>query len=69
MRTVDRETAVRILHALTRHGETGEGDIKALTGDWHGYSRLRVGDYRVIFLAALDAVTILRVRHRSDVYR
>jgi mRNA-degrading endonuclease RelE of RelBE toxin-antitoxin system len=40
---------MRILVALTRYGESGEGDIKALSGEWDGYFRLRVGDYRVIF--------------------
>ncbi len=69
LRGVDRETAVRILRGLTRHGETGEGDIKALSGEWNGYFRLRVGDFRVIFQAAPDEITIVRVRHRSDVYR
>jgi hypothetical protein len=31
--------------------------------------RLRVGDFRVIFQAAPDEIAIVRVRHRSDVYR
>ena len=31
---MDREYAMRRLMALTRYGETGEGDIKALSGDW-----------------------------------
>jgi len=69
LRSVDREAAMRILVALTRYGETGEGDIKALSGEWDGYFRLRVGDFRVIFRIASDAVVIARVRHRSDVYR
>jgi mRNA interferase RelE/StbE len=69
LRAVDRDSAMRILHALTRFGDTGEGDIKALSGDWEGYCRLRVGDFRVIFEARPDQVTIMRVRHRSDVYR
>ena len=54
---------------LTRYGKTGEGDIRALTGEWQGYFRLRVGDYRIIFFAAPEEITVLRVRHRSDVYR
>jgi mRNA interferase RelE/StbE len=69
LRTVDREFAVRILHALTAYGESGMGDVKALAGQWQGYFRLRVGDYRVIFTIAPDEVTIIRVRHRSEIYR
>ncbi len=69
LRGVDRESAMRILIALTRYGESGEGDIKALSGEWEGYFRLRVGDFRVIFQITPEAVVIVRVRHRSDVYR
>ena len=69
LRGVDRESAMRILLALTRYGESGEGDIKALSGDWDGYYRLRVGDFRVIFTIASEGIVIVRVRHHSDVYR
>jgi hypothetical protein len=40
---------MRILIALTRYAETGEGDIKALEGKFTGVHRLRVGDWRVRF--------------------
>jgi|HubBroStandDraft_1064217.scaffolds.fasta_scaffold438724_1 mRNA interferase RelE/StbE len=69
LRSVDREHAIRILMALTRYGESGEGDIKALSGDWDGYFRLRVGDFRVIFQLTPESIVIVRVRHRSDVYQ
>ena len=39
---------MRILLALTRYGETGEGDVKRLT-DREGLCRLRVGKWRVFF--------------------
>jgi len=39
---------MRILLALTRFGETGEGDVKLLT-DRPGLYRLRVGKWRVLF--------------------
>ena len=69
LRAIDRDTAVRILEALTRYAETGEGSVRALSGDLQGFSRLRVGDYRVIFAAMPNEIVIVRVRHRSDVYR
>ena len=69
LRGIDREAARRILTALTRYGESGEGDVKALAGEWLGFTRLRVGDYRVIFSVAPEEITVVRVRHRSDVYR
>jgi mRNA-degrading endonuclease RelE of RelBE toxin-antitoxin system len=69
LRAIDREIAIRILNALARYGDSGQGDINALGGEWLGYARLRVGDYRIIFAAAPGEITIVRVRHRSDVYR
>src|SRR5260370_35608614 len=69
LRAIDREIAVRILNSLTRFADTGEGDVKALSGVWQTYSRLRVGDYRVIFSIRPEEVTVIRVRHRSEVYR
>jgi len=69
LRGIDREVAKRILTALTRYGESGEGDVKALTGEWLGLARLRVGDYRVVFSVSPVEITVVRVRHRSDVYR
>jgi mRNA interferase RelE/StbE len=68
LRAIERETAIRILRALDRYGDSGEGDVRALTGQWQGYFRIRVGDYRVIFMVAPEEITIVRVRHRSDVY-
>ena len=46
LRAIERETAIRILRALDRYGDSGEGDVRALTGQWQGYFRIRVGDYR-----------------------
>jgi mRNA-degrading endonuclease RelE of RelBE toxin-antitoxin system len=69
LRAIDRDIAVRILEALSRYGKTGEGNVRALPGVLQGFSRLRVGDHRVIFAATLDEIVVVRVRHRSDVYR
>jgi mRNA interferase RelE/StbE len=69
LRAIDRETAIRILRALTEYAESGIGDVKALSGLWKGFFRLRVGEYRVIFSITSEQITILRVCHRSDVYR
>ncbi len=32
LRGVDRESAMRVLLALTRYGDSGEGDVKAPSG-------------------------------------
>jgi len=49
---------MRILRALTRCSETGEGDIAKLT-DREGLYRLRVGKWRVFF--DLDAPGMARI--------
>ncbi|MEO8727702.1 MAG: type II toxin-antitoxin system RelE/ParE family toxin [Acidobacteriaceae bacterium] len=69
VRRIDRDIAMRILTALHRFAETGEGDIKKLQGE-SGELRLRVGDYRVRFTEdSANTLHIHSVRHRSEAYR
>lgn len=69
VRRIDRDVAMRILTALHRFAETGEGDIRKLQGG-SGELRLLVGDYRVRFTEeSQEALVIHTVRHRSDAYR
>ena len=69
VRSIEREAAFRILTALHRYAENGEGDVKSLMGEFEGMLRLRVGSYRVVFEEAEDTIHVLRVRDRRDVYR
>lgn len=69
LRAIDRETAVRILKLLMEYGQSGAGDVRSLSGEWQGYLRIRIGDYRVIFSVSSAEITILRVGHRSEIYR
>jgi len=60
---------MRVLLALTRYAETGEGDIKALEGSLIGTHRLRVGDWRVRFKRAERGVIhVLAVENRGQAY-
>ncbi|MGE4169254.1 MAG: type II toxin-antitoxin system RelE/ParE family toxin [Candidatus Margulisiibacteriota bacterium] len=43
-------------------------DSKKLSGSLHTY-RLREGDYRLVYTVEEATITVLRVRHRKDVYR
>ena len=68
LRRLDRETAMRILTALTRYGEAGEGDVKALTGQ-DGLYRLRVGKWRLFFDAdSPGTVRIHGIDNRGQAY-
>ena len=54
-----------IIDRLTTHPETYG---KPLRRSLKGYRKLRVGDYRVIFLLEKNTVKILVIQHRSVVY-
>jgi hypothetical protein len=59
---------MRILHALTRYGGLGEGDVKRLT-DREGLYRLRVGKWRIFFdLDSPDSVRIHGIDNRGEAY-
>ncbi len=67
-RRLDRDTAMRILLALTRYGDLGEGDVKRLT-DRDGLYRLRVGKWRVFFdLDRPGTVRIHGIDNRGQAY-
>lgn len=69
LRAIDRETALRILHAIDSYLTTGAGDLKKLQPPRPEF-RLRVGDYRVLFLPKQElTIQVLRVLHRKDAYR
>jgi len=41
-----------------------------LHGDWEGYWKLRVGDYRIIYrVVGTHVVEVQYVRHRREAYR
>lgn len=66
---LDRPIALRILtkieKSLVEQGPAGE----PLTGEFAGLFRLRVGDYRVIYVRIVTGYLVLRIGHRGDVYR
>lgn len=68
LRGLDRDTAMRILQALTRYGSTGEGGVKRLT-DREGLYRLRVGKWRIFFdLDSPYTVRIHGIDNRGEAY-
>lgn len=69
IRAIDQPIAMDILTALHRYAESGEGNVKPLSGEFEGLRRLRVGSHRVLFDETQDTITIHRVRDRKDAYR
>ena len=67
VRSLDKPTAMRILATLHRFADSGEGDVKALRG--REELRLRIGDYRLFFVASTaDTIEVRRVLHRKEAY-
>jgi mRNA interferase RelE/StbE len=57
----------RILARIERYAKGEPSDIKKLQG--RGEFRLRVGDYRVLFVKSGNNVDIQRILHRREAYR
>jgi len=69
LRSIDRETALQILHSLDRYLSKRVGDVKKLKPPLGGF-RLRCGEYRVFFDSkGDDRIEITAVRHRREAYR
>jgi mRNA-degrading endonuclease RelE of RelBE toxin-antitoxin system len=71
LRRIPRDQALAILHAITRFGQTKQGDVVRLAEErFQGALRLRVGDWRVhVRQQESGLLVILRVLHRSQAYR
>lgn len=66
LRKLPASVRERVIEKLRRYAETGAGDVKSLTGQLG--ARLRVGDYRAIFVESADAISVRAVGHRRDIY-
>lgn len=72
LRKLDKPVARRIVTAVTKLGlDPRPPGVKALTGQLPGTMRLRVGNYRVVYVVQDDLIiiTVVRVAHRREVYR
>ncbi len=69
VRRLDRQTAMTVLEGLADYVINGVGNVERLVDIHPPEFRLRVGDYRIRFWDHGDSIEILRVRHRSEVYR
>jgi len=56
----------RIDGRLTEFAASGKGDVKRLKG--RQGSRLRVGDWRVVFYEDSGSIVVVAVGHRREIY-
>jgi len=69
---LEKPMAQRVLKKLRWLAENFEAITpEALTGQWQGVFKLRVGDYRVLYTSDLEKQRIIVrfVRHRREVYK
>lgn len=66
---LDGAVALRVLKKIDRALVDQGGGGEALTGEFTGLFRLRVGDYRVIYTRTSTGYLVLRIGHRGEVYR
>ena len=64
-----RNIRKRIRKSLERYAENPFSYARKMTDPALGTYRFRIGEYRVIFDIEGDELVILRVGHRSDIYR
>ena len=70
LKHIDKKQAARIIKkieaTLTHSPKAGE----VLQGEWHGYYRYRIGNYRVIYTIDHEQIRIIIVKigHRREVY-
>jgi mRNA interferase RelE/StbE len=72
LRKLDKQTARRVLRAVTGlAADPRPAGVRALSGQPTGTMRLRVGDYRVVYVIEDQQIRVLvvRVAHRREVYR
>ena len=66
LRKLPNNVRERVIEKLHRYAETGAGDVKTLTGETG--ARLRIGDYRAIFVETADTISVRAVGHRRAIY-
>jgi len=69
LKRISKENAKRILDKIDVELVNNPERFPALSGPFAGMRKLRVGDYRVIFVIMDQDVLVLRIQDRKDVYR
>jgi mRNA interferase RelE/StbE len=69
LKKLDKKVVKRLLGKVERTlGEDPQAG-EPLGGKLRGLRKLRVGDYRVIFMRFEDVIIVLKIGHRKGVYK
>ncbi len=66
--SLPKAEARRVLDKIEKELTSRPNNCPPLKGLFAGLRKLRVGDYRVIFVVQEEEVLVLRIEHRRDVY-
>lgn len=66
MRKLPPPLRERIIAKMKRYAQTGAGDVKVMAGQ--PGARLRIGDWRVIFVETETEIEVRAVGHRREIY-
>ena len=69
LKRIGRDQAGRVLQRIEEELPDKAEMFPALTGNFSGLRKFRVGDYRVIYSIMGDTALILRINHRREAYR
>ena len=59
---VKRAIETRLVVDPEKHGQPLKGNFK-------GFRKLRIGEYRIVYKVVEDEILILGIRHRREVYK
>jgi len=69
LKNLDKAVARRIINELEEALSSDPDCGEALTGQFKGLFKLRIGEYRVVYSKKLGGVLVLRIRNRNKAYR
>jgi mRNA interferase RelE/StbE len=69
LKNLDKAVALRLVKELEEALSCDPDCGEALTGQFKGLFKLRIGDYRVVYSKKQGGVLVLRIRNRSKAYR
>lgn len=69
LKNIGKPEAKRILNKLEKELKEDPGKGEHLKGKFKGLLKLKIGDYRVIYIRTKEGVLVLRIGHRKHVHR
>jgi len=68
LRKLDKHEALRVIDKLEKVLSANPNAGEALSGEYKGLFKFRVGDYRIMYAKKPDGVLVVRIRHRKHAY-